>query len=211
MDPSDFIEDAPGELVKTVEGVWAFVPHALPPQFNIGPATVNRLSAADFALGQLMGIGQTLPNAQLLIAPFLRREAILSSRMEGTIASLDQLIIFEVEPSRESQNSDVGEVANYVTAMHYGLRRLGELPVSLRLIRELHEKLLTGVRGQDRRPGEFRQTQNAIGQECRPVEEARYIPPPVVQMNQALSDFELFLHQPTELPVLIQLAHPLSV
>ena len=147
-----------------------------------------------------------MPNAQLLIAPFLRREAVLSSRIEGTIASLDQLILFEVEPSRESQNSDVGEVANYVSAMEYGLRRLEELPVSLRLIRELHGKLLTGVRGQDRRPGEFRQTKNAIAQQGRPLEEARYIPPPVAQMNQALSDFELFLHEPTELPILIQLA-----
>ena len=206
MDPADFTDDAPGELVKTVEGIWAFVPAPLPPRFDISPATISSLSAADFALGQLRGIGQMLPNAQLLIAPFLRREAILSSRIEGTIASLDQLILFEVEPSGEPQNSDVGEVANYVLAMEYGLKRLEELPVSLRLIRELHEKLLTGVRGQDRRPGEFRQTQNAIGQQGRPVEEARYIPPPVVQMNQALSDFELFLHEPTELPILIQLA-----
>ena len=206
MDPADFTDDAPGELVKTVEGIWAFVPAPLPPRFDISPATISSLSAADFALGQLRGIGQMLPNAQLLIAPFLRREAILSSRIEGTIASLDQLILFEVESSGEPQNSDVGEVANYVLAMEYGLKRLEELPVSLRLIRELHEKLLTGVRGQDRRPGEFRQTQNAIGQQGRPVEEARYIPPPVVQMNQALSDFELFLHEPTELPILIQLA-----
>ncbi len=206
MDPSDFTDGAPGELVKTVEGLWAFVPDPLPPRFDIGPATVKKLSAADLALGELKGISQTLPNAHLLIAPFLRREAILSSRIEGTIASLDQLILFEVEPSREMQNPDVAEVANYVLAMEYGLRRLEELPVSLRLIRELHEKLLTGVRGQDRRPGEFRQTQNAIGQQGRPVEEARYIPPPVAQMTQALSDLELFIQQPSELPFLIQLA-----
>ena len=206
MDPADFTDDAPGELVKTVEGLWAFVPHPLPPQFDIGPATINRLSAADFALGQLKGVGQMLPNAQLLIVPFLRREAVLSSRIEGTIASLDQLVLFEVEPSRDPQNPDVGEVANYVSAMRFGLARLEELPVSLRLIRELHEKLLTGVRGQDRRPGEFRQTQNAIGQQGRPVEEARYIPPPVTQMTQALSEFELFLHESTELPFLIKLA-----
>ncbi|MCH8802139.1 MAG: Fic family protein [Chloroflexi bacterium] len=206
MDPSEFTSDAPGELVKTVEGIWAFVPAPLPPRFDIGPATIKRLSAADFALGELKGLGHMLPNAKLLIAPFLRREAILSSRIEGTIASLDQLILFEVEPSREPQNPDVGEVANYVSAMEYGLERLKEFPVSLRLIRELHEKLLTGVRGQDRRPGEFRQTQNAIGQQGRPIGEARYIPPPVAQMNQALSDLELFIHQPTDLPFLIQLA-----
>ena len=169
MDPTDFTDDAPGELVKTIEGIWAFIPDPLPPRFDIGLATIKRLSAADFALGELRGIGQMLPNPQLLINPFLRREAILSSRIEGTIASLDQLILFEVEPSRAPQNPDVGEVANYVSAMEYGLERLKELPVSLRLIRELHEKLLTGVRGQDRRPGEFRQTQNAIGQQGRPV------------------------------------------
>jgi Fic family protein len=206
MDPSDFTDNAPGELVKTVEGLWAFVPHPLPPKIDIGPATINRLSAADFALGQLRGVGQMLPNAQLLIAPFLRREAVLSSRIEGTIASLDQLVLFEVEPTRDPQNPDVGEVANYVSAMKYGLTRLEELPVSLRMIRELHEKLLTGVRGQDRRPGEFRQPQNAIGQQGRPIEEARYIPPPVAQMTQALSEFEVFLHEPTELPFLIKLA-----
>lgn len=206
MDPSDFTDNAPGELVKTVEGLWAFVPHPLPPKIDIGPATINRLSAADFALGQLRGVGQMLPNAQLLIAPFLRREAVLSSRIEGTIASLDQLVLFEVEPTRDPQNPDVGEVANYVSAMKYGLTRLEELPVSLPMIMELHEKLLTGVRGQDRRPGEFRQPQNAIGQQGRPIEEARYIPAPVAQMTQALSEFELFLHEPTELPFLIKLA-----
>lgn len=206
MDPSQFTTDSPGELVKTVEGVWAFVPDPLPPRFDIGLATVNKLSSADLALGELKGLGQMLPNSQLLINPFLRREAVLSSRIEGTIASLDQLILFEVEPSRESGNSDVGEVANYVSAMVYGLRRLEELPVSLRLIRELHEKLLTGVRGQDKSPGEFRQTQNAIGQQGRPVAEARYIPPPVTQMTQALSDFELFIHDPSDLPFLVQLA-----
>ena len=140
MDPSQFTTDSPGELVKTVEGVWAFVPDPLPPRFDIGLATVNKLSSADLALGELKGLGQMLPNAQLSINPFLRREAVLSSRIEGTIASLDQLILFEVEPSRESGNSDVGEVANYVSAMEYGLGRLQELPVSLRLIRELHEK-----------------------------------------------------------------------
>jgi len=206
MDPSDFTDDSPGELVKTIEGIWAFVPDPLPPQFEIGPSTINKLSAADFAMGELRGIGQMLPNPQLLINPFLRREAVLSSRIEGTIASLDQLILFEVEPTREPQNPDVGEVANYVSAMEYGLRRLDELPVSLRLIREVHEKLFRGVRGQDRRPGEFRQTQNASGQQGRPVEEARYIPPPVAQMTQALSDLELFIHQPADLPFLIQLA-----
>ena len=206
MDPSQFTEKSPGELVNTIEGIWAFVPQPIPPEFNIEISTIRRLSEADYKLGELKGIGQMLPNPQLLINPFLRREAVLSSRIEGTIASLDQLVLFEVEPSRNSQNPDVGEVANYVTAMKYGLERLEELPVSLRLIREIHEKLLSGVRGQDRRPGEFRQTQNAIGQQGRPIDEARYIPPPVIQMNQALSEFELFLHEPTELPFLIQLA-----
>lgn len=206
MDPSDFTDGASGELVKTVEGLWAFVPNPLPPHFDFGPMTIKKLSLADLALGELKGIGQMLPNAHLLIAPFLRREAVLSSRIEGTIASLDQLILFEVEPSRDSGNPDVGEVANYVTAMEYGLERLNQLPVSLRLIRELHEKLLTGVRGQDRRPGEFRKSQNAIGQRGRPVEEARYIPPPVAEMTQALSDFELFIHEPSDLPFLVQLA-----
>ena len=206
MEPSDFANQAPGKLVKGFEGYWAFVPDPLPPQLQMNTTTIKKLSAADFALGELQGVGQMLPNPQLLIDPFLRREAMLSSRMEGTIASLDQLFLFEVEPSREHPQSDVKEVANYVTTMKYGLDRLNELPVSLRLIRELHERLLTDVRGQNRRPGEFRQTQNSTGQPGRPIEEARYVPPPAAQMTQALSEFELYLHSSSDLPFLIQLS-----
>ena len=206
MNTSDFTTQSPGKLVKGPAGYWAFVPDPLPPKFEFRLETILCLSEAERALGELQGIGQALPDAHLVINPFLRREAILSSRIEGTIARLDQLFLFEAEPSRERSDSDVREVGNYVTAMEYGLKRLSELPVSLRLIRELHEKLLTGVRGQNRRPGEFRKSQNAIGQQGMPVEEARFVPPPVKEMNSALSDLELYLHSPSRLPLLIRLA-----
>jgi len=114
--------------------------------------------------------------------------------------------VFEAAPAAQSQLANITEVANYVTAMGYGLERLGSLPISIGLIRELHERLLSGVRGQETRPGEFRISQNYIGNYGQAASEARYVPPPVAQMNQALNEFEKFIHEPNGLPFLIQLA-----
>ncbi len=206
MRKEDFIDSAPGRLVQTPEGQWAFVPDPLPPKLELDAKTVLLLSEAHEALGQLAGVGQMLPNPHLLIGPFLRREAVLSSRIEGTITTAEELLVFEASPSEEPTTPDVREVANYVKALERGLTRLKELPVCLRLIRETHAQLLEGVRGEARRPGEFRESQNFIGQRGQPVEEARFVPPPVPEMNKALDAFERFLHTPTELPFLIQLA-----
>mgnify|MGYP001366900323 CR=1 FL=1 len=122
MKTSDFTTQSHGKLVKGPEGYWAFVPDLLPPTFEYRPETILRLSEAGRALGELQGIGQALPDAHLVINPFLRRGAILSSRIEGTIARLDQLFLFEAEPSRKRLDSDVREVGNYVAAMEYGLQ-----------------------------------------------------------------------------------------
>ncbi len=206
MRKEDFIDSAPGRLVQTLEGQWAFVPEPLPPKLELDAKTVLLLSEAHEALGQLAGVGQMLPNPHLLIGPFLRREAVLSSRIEGTITTAEELLVFEASPSEEPTTPDVQEVANYVKALGRGLTRLKELPVCLRLIRETHAQLLEGVRGEARRPGEFRESQNFIGQRGQPVGEARFVPPPVPEMNKALDAFERFLHTPTELPFLIQLA-----
>ena len=206
MNASDFSENAPGHLKRAPEGHWAFVPDPLPPIVEFDSKTVTKLSEADLALGQLSGTGRMLPNPHLLIGPFLRREAVLSSRIEGTVTGLEQLLLFEVTPSARTQTADVQEVVNYVTAMQYGLERLNELPISLRLLRELHARLLSGVRGEDKRPGKFRDHPNFIGQRGQDIEDARFVPPPVFEMNQALNDFELFLHSNTELPFLVQLA-----
>jgi Fic family protein len=164
------------------------------------------LSAADRALSELAGIARTLPNPHLLIGPFIRREALLSSRIEGTQASFSDLLFFEAANLRENEVPDVREVFNYVQALEYGLARLKDLPVSLRLIREMHERLLGGVRGQDRTPGEFRRSQNWIGPPGCTLMDATYVPPPEHEMLEALGEFEKYLHRRSELPPLIRLA-----
>lgn len=184
---------------------WAFVPNPLPPALSLDLPTANRLAEANRALGELNGIGQMLPNPHLLIGPFLRREAVASSRIEGTVTTLQQLLLFEANPSPQLPTPDDREVINYVHAMEHGLVRLDTLPVCLRLIRELHARLLRGVRGEVNKPGQFREIQNFIGR--RPhIAEAIYVPPPPAAMHPALHDFEGFLHQPNPIPFLIQLA-----
>ena len=207
MDPADFTPDSPGQLIRASEGYWAFVPDSLPPPLEFDLATINLLVDAQGALSELSGLGRGLPNPHLLIGPFMRREAVLSSRIEGTVTRVDQLMRFEVEPSIETQTPDLREVLNYVRALEYSLDRLPTLPMSLRLIREIHGQLLRGVRGRQRRPGEFRDVQNAVGTRAdQSYAEARYVPPPVPHMRSALSDFENVLVRSSDLPLLIELA-----
>ena len=167
---------------------------------------VKILSNADRALSELAGIARTLPNPNLFIGPFMRREAVLSSRIEGTQASLSDLLFFEAASSAEPEVPDVREVANYVNSLEYGLTRLETLPLSLRLIREVHERLLQGVRGEALTPGEFRRTQNWIGSPGCTLMDATYVPPPVEEMHEALNKFEKYLHSPSELPPLVRMA-----
>ena len=207
MDPVDFTPDSPGQLIRASEGYWAFVPDPLPPPLQFDLAAINLLVDAQGALSELSGLGRGLPNPHLLVGPFMRREAVLSSRIEGTVTRVDQLMRFEVEPSIETQTPDLREVLNYVRALEYGLDRLPTLPMSLRLVREIHGQLLRGVRGRQRRPGEFRDVQNAVGTRAdQSYAEARYVPPPVPHMRSALSDFENFLVRSSDLPLLIELA-----
>jgi Fic family protein len=205
MNHQDFTANAPGKLLKIPEGVWAFVPDPLPPKIEFDTETIRHLSEADQALGQLSGVGQLLPNPHLLIRPFSRREAVSSSRIEGTLSTEKELVLFEVAPE-EPGKEDVREVHNYVNALEYGLTRLKELPVCLRLFREAHERLMQGVRGKERRPGEFRQRQNYVGKPGQSIHEARFVPPPVQQMQHALDDLEKYLHSRNGLPFLVQLA-----
>lgn len=163
------------------------------------------LSRADSALSELSGLGRQLPNPNLLIAPYVRREAVLSSRIEGTRTSLSELLLDEAEPSRSS-DADLREVQNYVEALEHGLERLRELPLSLRLVRELHERLMRGVRGDQATPGEFRRSQNWISPAGSTPATAPYVPPPPDAMMGCLGDWELFLHDRTGFPELIQCA-----
>jgi len=194
-----------GHYVEQPAGYKAFIPAPLPPappvQFDAG--MVALLSRADQALGRLDGLAQTLPNPDLFVAMYVRREAVLSSQIEGTQSTLEDVLAFELDAKGREFPKDVEEVVNYVRAMNYGLERLRTLPLSLRLIREIHAELLRGVRGGHRQPGTFRTSQNWIGPANVPLREATFVPPPVHEMHQALGDFERFLHRETDLPVLI--------
>jgi Fic family protein len=206
MDPNHFTKDSPGRLVLIPEGVHAFIPNPLPTDMPLIPETVRLLGDADRALGRLHGIAQSLPNPQLLVRPFLRREAELSSRIEGTYASQEDLLLFEVGRPAELARPDVREVANYAAALENGLKRLQSIPTCLRLIRELHSQLLHGVRGETRRLGEFRQIQNFIGQHDRPISRARFVPPPPLDVPNCLSAFERMLHADHSIPPLVHMA-----
>lgn len=191
-------------MVLTPRGCWAFVPEKLPPPLEYDPALVFLLDEASRALARLAGLGERLPNPRLLIAPYLRREAVLSSRIEGTQTSLSDLFLFEAARSQPANGSDVKEVLNYVLALEHGLRRIKELPLSLRLVREIHGKLLEGVRGQEKQPGSFRTIQNYIGPPGCKEEEATYVPPPVTELHRLLDKWEKFLHDDSGIPPLIQ-------
>lgn len=163
------------------------------------------LSLADRAIGNLAGEGRRLPNPHLLVLPFVRKEAVLSSRIEGTQATLGELLAAEAGAAVERSPADLREVGNYVTALEYGLKRLSTLPLSLRLVRELHQRLMQGVRGEVVTPGEFRRSQNWIGPSGCTLNEATYVPPPIDELMECLGMWERFLHEDT-LPPLVHAA-----
>lgn len=202
---SDALRDRAGRYVRQPAGYDAFIPAPLPPDPPISFDTdfVHLLSRADQAIGRLDGEVRNLPNPGLFVAMYVRREAVLSSQIEGTQSTLDDLLAVELEPRIADLSQDVNELVNYVQAMNYGLARLTELPLSLRLIREVHAQLLTGVRGGDMQPGEFRRNQNFIAPAgVRRIEDATFVPPPVLEMRTALDDLERFLHEPGVPPLI---------
>lgn len=191
-----------GKYVKC-GGYEAFIPNPLPPEIEWTDSLVRSLSDADNLIGQLSGEGKLLPNPHLLIRPFIKTEAVLSSRIEGTQATLGELLANDAGSAVNRSPNDLREVGNYVSALDYGIKRLNTLPMSLRLIRELHEKLMAGVRGDYATPGQFRKTQNWIGPAGCTLENAAYIPPSPDLMMDCLGQWEQFIHT-TTIPVLIQ-------
>lgn len=163
------------------------------------------LSDADIALGRLSGIADVLPNPDLFVAMYVRKEAVLSSQIEGIQCTLDDVLEYEMD-NDAVRNKDIGEVVNYVDAMNYGMARLKELPLSLRLIREIHDRLMEGVRGEHKAPGEFRHSQNWIGAQGSTLATAAFVPPPVPEMEIALSNLEAFIHDRSSLPLTVQCA-----
>lgn len=200
-----------GQYVMQTAGYRAFIPKPLPPDppIEFTPELQALLSRADRELGRLDGSIQTLPNPDLFVLMYVRKEAVLSSQIEGTQSSLQDLLAAEAQILRPDRPQDVGEVVNYVAAMNYGLQRLRELPVSVRLIREIHAELLKGTRGGHLAPGEIRRSQNWIGPSGCTLNEATFVPPPPHEVAQHLSDLERFLHSDTPLPALVRigLAH----
>jgi len=188
----------------------AFVPNPLPPEIPLDLELFTALSDADRALGELSGLGRMIPNPDLLINPFIRKEAVLSSRIEGTQATITELYEFEAEGDsarRSGGSDDVQEVVNYIEAFWYGFKRIDKLPISGRLLREMHDRLLRGVRGREKNPGEFRTTQNWIGPKNCLLKDASYVPPPVEEMVDSIAAFERYLHEPDPaLPPLVRLA-----
>jgi Fic family protein len=200
------IKESPsGKIVKAGTGYEAFVPNPLPPAFEWNNELVSALSRADHILGMLAREGAKLPNPHLLIRPFIAREAVLSSKIEGTLASLGEVLSQDAGIQVDQNQADLQEVNNYIVALDYGLKRLEHFPLSLRLLREMHEKLMQGVRGSHATPGEFRRTQNWIGAPGSTLNTAKYVPPPPEEMMKCLGLFEHFLHD-RALPPLIQIA-----
>lgn len=204
-------ESRAGRYIRQPTGYRAFIPAPLPPSPPVrieGPIQAA-LSRADVALGRLDGSVLTLPNPDLFVFMYVRKEAVLSSQIEGTQSSLQDVLAAEAQIFNRDRPSDVREVLNYIEAMRYGLRRLEELPVSARLIREIHERLLRGVRGGRLTPGELRTSQNWIGPAGSGLNDATFVPPPPDVVPEALSNLERFLHAEDHLPVLLKigLAH----
>jgi len=200
-----------GRYVKQPTGYRAFIPCELPPEppVEISGSLQVSLSHADRALGRLDGSIQTLPHPDLFVYMYVRKEAVLSSQIEGTQSSLQDVLAAEAKILAPEAPQDVDEVVNYVRAMNHGLARLAELPVSVRLIREIHAELLQGVRGSHLTPGEIRTSQNWIGPSGCTLNEATFVPPPPHEVAQHLPALEKFLHTDTHLPLLIKigLAH----
>ncbi len=198
--------DRAGSYVTQIGGYKAFIPKPLPPNptIELDSEMIQLLSQAAMSLGRLDGMSATLPNVDLFVAMYVNKEAVLSSQIEGTQASLIDVLAFEANAAFPENPQDIEEVINYINALNYGLERLDTLPLSLRLIGEIHHFLLQGVRGANLHPGEFRTSQNWIGHLGGAIGTARFIPPPPLEMHRALSDLENFIHTETSLPLLLK-------
>lgn len=200
------ITDSPsGKIIKSLNGYKAFVPNPLPPSIQWNTQLVNALSRADFLIGKLAREGGKLPNPHLLIRPFITREAVLSSKIEGTQATIGEILAANAGIIVERNADDLQEVQNYIVALDFSIKRLNELPLSLRLIKEIHHHLMQGVRGSHATPGEFRRSQNWIGVPGCTLNTAKFVPPSLEHLMDCLGAFEMFLHERT-LPPLIHTA-----
>lgn len=205
--PSPATSTRAGVYRRQSTGYRAFLPAALPPKppIRIEGQLQALLSEADRALGRLDGSVLTLPNPDLFVLMYVRKEAVLSSQIEGTQSSLQDLLAAEAKVESPDTPQDVDEVINYISAMKHGLKRLDTLPISVRLIKEIHERLLAGVRGSHLEPGELRRSQNWIGPRGATLNAATFVPPPPDAVPEALGNLEAFIHAKDELPLLVKI------
>lgn len=201
----EIVQSPAGQIIKSPRGYKAFLPNPLPPLFKWNTQLVNALSRADFLLGKLAREGGKLPNPHLLIRPFITREAVLSSKIEGTQATIGEILAASAGISIQRNPDDLQEVQNYIIALDYAIKRLDDFPISLRLIKEIHYYLMQGVRGSHATPGEFRRSQNWIGTPGCTLNTARFVPPSPDHLVDCLGEFEKFLHN-RQLPPLIHIA-----
>ena len=197
MKIEEFNNSTAGKCIKVIvpntDGYWAFVPNFLPPKLNYDEKLVNLISEAQTPPGELSGLGLNMHSPYLLIRPYIRKEALASSRIEGTMATMDDSDVYVASEGR-SEPGDVKEVINHITALEYGLERLEALPVSTRLMKEIHGELMRGVRGQEKTPGELRTSQNWIGKQYCTLNDAAYVPPPPDKMQTALGKLESYIN-----------------
>jgi len=210
--PKQELSTRAGRYVSQPTGYRAYYPAPLPPipPVAIEGELLRLLSDADRALARLDAVSILLPNPDLFVAMYVRQEAVLSSQIEGTQSTLEDVLAYEANATHNKAPKDVAEVVNYVRAMNHGLKRLPELPLSLRLLREIHQELMHNVRGAERTPGEFRTSQNWIGPPGSTLANAAFVPPPAHELMKFLGDFEKFIHaHKVDTPLLIQcgLAH----
>ena len=206
MDPKIFQANAPGKLVDIGNREKAFVPAKLPPDITITPEIALALEEANHQLGALDGLGRSIQDPNLLVLPFMRREAVLSSKIEGTIASVSDLVLFEADPTR--QRGDEREVQNYVEALQYGLKQIKSIPLGRRLMCDMHERLMSGVSGERyASPGAIRKSQVYVGRRVGGSISARFVPPPAPLVPDLISGLDSYMNeQRLKLPLLIRIA-----
>lgn len=205
MKKQDFSGNSPGRVIKSLNGFFVYIPNPLPPDFDWSSKLLTRLASAERSIARLEEVGQSFPVPHVVARPFVQKEAVLSSQIEGTQTTFQSLLRYEAQQlSFIKEEQDVHEVQNYIKALDYGLKRIQTLPVSNRLIREMHAILMKGVRGELLTPGEVRRSQNWIGRPGATLEKARYVPPPVDEMQECLADLEKYIHEESELPALIR-------
>lgn len=204
MDPGNYRPNPFGSARRTPgrHGYVAFYPKSIPRALELPTSSVSLLADAEGSLGQLAAVGRLVPNPDLLIRPYLLREAVSSTRIEGTRATIGE--VFDADADGGEPGVDVEEVVNYVVAMRWGIAQLDELPISARLLRKMHRRLMDGVRGRELSPGDLRTTQNWIGPPGSTIESAPFVPPPPAELAALLSDWERFAHEEPEMPLLVQ-------